>query len=89
MGLRIGRLALIFPSFVRFFLSFKAKFVSQFSPELCKLESLNMIYICRMSYCIVEMRLRVVALIFQYFHPFFFLSLYCILKFVLDFSQEF
>ena len=30
-------------------LSFKAKFVSQFSPELCKLESSNMVYICRMN----------------------------------------
>ena len=46
------------------FLSFKTKFVSQFSPELCKLESSNMVYICRMSYCIVGLRLRVMALIF-------------------------
>ena len=35
------------------FLSFKAKFVSQFSPELCTLESPNMLYICRMSDYIV------------------------------------
>ena len=35
------------------FLSFKAKFVSQFSPELCKLESINMVYLCRTSDCIV------------------------------------
>ena len=35
------------------FLSFKAKFVSQFSPELCKLESSNVVHICRMSDCIV------------------------------------
>ena len=48
------------------FLSFKAKFVSQFSPELCKLESSNMVYICRMSYCIVGFRLRVIALIFLF-----------------------
>ena len=34
------------------FLSFTAKFVSQFSLELCKLESSNMVYICRMSDCI-------------------------------------
>ena len=45
-------------------LSFTAKFVSQFSPELCKLESSNMVYICRMSDCIVGLRLRVMALIF-------------------------
>ena len=31
------------------FLSFIAKFVSQFSPEMCKLDSSNMVYICRMS----------------------------------------
>ena len=30
-------------------LSFKAKFVLQFSPEVCKLESLNVVYLCRMS----------------------------------------
>ena len=31
--------------YLSIFLSFKAKFVSQFSPELCKLESSNMVYI--------------------------------------------
>ena len=35
------------------FLSFKDKFVSQFSPELCMLEFSNMVYICRMSNCVV------------------------------------
>ena len=49
------------------FLSFKAKFVSQFSPELCKLESSNMVYICRMSDCILGLRLRVISLIFLFF----------------------
>ena len=43
--------------------SFKAKFVSQFSPELFKLESSNMVYICRMSDCIMGLQLRVIALI--------------------------
>ena len=52
--------------YLSIFLSFKAKFVSQFSPELCKLESSNMVYICRMSYCIVGLRLRVMALIFLF-----------------------
>ena len=47
-------------------LSFTAKFVSHFSLELCKLESLNMVYICRMSDCIVGLRLRVMALIFLF-----------------------
>ena len=56
-------------------LYFKAKFVSQFSPELCKLESLNMVYICRMSDYIVRLRLRVSWLLFFCFYPFFFLSL--------------
>ena len=46
------------------FLSFKAKFVSQFSPELGKLESSNMVNIC---VCIVRLRLRVMALIFLFF----------------------
>ena len=52
--------------YLSIFLSFKAKFVSQFSLELCKLESSNMIYILRMSDCIVGLRLRVMALIFLF-----------------------
>ena len=70
------------------FLSFKDKFMSQFSPELCKLESSNMVYICRMSDCIVGLRLWVMAFIF---HPFFYLSLYYMLtlKLLLEFSQKF
>ena len=47
-------------------LSFKAKFESQFSLELCKLESSNMVYICSMSDCKVGLRLRVMALIFLF-----------------------
>ena len=30
--------------YLSIFLSFKAKFVSQFSPKMCKLESSNMVY---------------------------------------------
>ena len=52
--------------YLSIFLSFNAKFVSQFSLELCKLESSNMVYICRMSDCIVGLRLRVMALIFLF-----------------------
>ena len=52
--------------YLSIFLSFNAKFVSQFSPELCKLESSNMVYICRMSDCIVGLRLGVMALIFYF-----------------------
>ena len=52
--------------YLSIFLSFKAKFVSQFSPELCKLESSNVVYICRMSHCIVGFRLRVMVLIFLF-----------------------
>ena len=48
------------------FLSFMAKFVSLFSPELCKLESSNSVYIYRMSDCILGLRLRVMALIFLF-----------------------
>ena len=52
--------------YLSIFLSFKAKFVSQFSPELCKLKSSNIVYLCRMSDCIVGLRLRVMALIFLF-----------------------
>ena len=40
--------------------------MSQFSPELCNLESSIMVYICRMSDCIVGLRLEVMALIFLF-----------------------
>ena len=40
--------------------------MSQFSPELCKLESSNMVYICIMSDCIVGWRLRIMAYIFLF-----------------------
>ena len=53
--------------YLSIFLSFKTKFVSYFSPELCKLESLNVVYICRMSDCNVGLRLRVMALINLFF----------------------
>ena len=52
--------------YLSIFLSYKAKFVSQFSQELCKLESSNIVYICRMSDCNVELRLRVMAFIFLF-----------------------
>ena len=38
--------------------------MSQLSPELCKLESSNVVYMFRMSDCIVGLRLRVMAHIF-------------------------
>ena len=47
--------------YLSIFLSFKAKFVSPFSQELYKLESSNMIYICRMSDCIMGSRFKVLA----------------------------
>ena len=53
--------------YLSIFLSFKAKFVSMFSPELCKLESSNIVYICRISDCIVGLRLRFMAFIFLFF----------------------
>ena len=64
--------------YLSIFLSFKAKFVSQFSPELCQLQSSNMIHICRMSDCIVGLRLRVMTFIFL-FSSIFFPSLYYML----------
>ena len=71
-------------------LSVKAKFVSQFSPELCKLESSNMVNICRMSYCILGLRLRVMVLILLFLSIFLsFAILHVnIKKFMLGFSQE-
>ena len=36
------------------------------SPELYKLESSNVVYICRMSDCIIGLRLRVMAFIFLF-----------------------
>ena len=48
--------------------------MSLFSPELFKLESSNMLNICRMSDCIVGLSSRS-WLLFFYFYPFFFLSL--------------
>ena len=77
MGLRIEVLALILPFICPFFLSFKAKFVSQCSPELCKLESSNMVYICRMSDCIVVLRLRVMAFFSLFIHFSFFPYITC------------
>ena len=52
--------------YLSIFLSFTAKFVSQFSPELWTLESLNMVNICRKSDFIVGSRLRVMALIYLF-----------------------
>ena len=53
--------------YLSIFLSFRAKFVSQFSSELCKIESSNTVYVCRMSDCIVGLRLRVMVLILLFF----------------------
>ena len=74
--------------YLSIFLSFRAKFLSQFSLELCKLESSNMVYICSMSDCIVGLRLRVMAHIFQFFIHFSFPIYYMLtLKiFMLEFS---
>ena len=40
--------------------------MSQFSQKLYKVESSDMVYICRISDCIVGLRLRVIALILQF-----------------------
>ena len=49
--------------YLSIFLFCKAKFVSQFAQELYMLESSKMVYICRMSDCIVGERFRVIAFI--------------------------
>ena len=64
-----------FPLYLSIFLSFKAKYVSQFSQELFKLESPNMEYLCRMSDCIVGLRLRLITL------SLLFLSIFLCLRF--------
>ena len=89
MGLRIGLLALIISFICPFFCLLRL--ILCHSQELCKLESSEMLYICRMSDCIVGLRLRVMA------HIFLFLSIFLsfhilhvnIKNFRLEFSQEF
>ena len=76
VGLIIRLIALILPFICSFFCLLKAKFVSQFSHELCKPESSNMIYISRMNDCIVGLRLRVMSLFYPFFFPFFVLHVY-------------
>ena len=62
----------------------------QFSPELCKLESSNMVYICRMSDCIVGLRLRAMALNFLFFiHFSFFPYITCLKNLIGIFSGIF
>ena len=56
--------------YLSIFLSIIANFVSQFSLELCKLESSNMLYVCKMSDCILGLRLKVMALIFKFLSSF-------------------
>ena len=65
--------------------------MSLFSPEQCKLGSSNMLYICRMSDCIVGLRLSVMALIFLFLSIFlsFPILRVNIKNFRLEFSQEF
>ena len=64
--------------------------MSHFSPELCKLESSNMVYICRMSDCIVGLRLKVMAFIFLFLSIFLSFPYYMLTlkNFRLEFSQE-
>ena len=65
-GIENGTPCSYFSLYLSIFLSFMAKFVSLFSPELSKLESSNLVYIYRMSDCIVGLRLGVMALIFLF-----------------------
>ena len=52
------------------FLSFWLNLCHSFSPKLCQLEPSNMVYICRMSDCIMGWRLRVMAIIFLFLSMF-------------------
>ena len=70
VGLRIRLLALVLPFICPFFLSLKAKFGLQFSPELCKLESSHIVYIYK-SCCVVGLRIGLLTLIFTFICPFF------------------
>ena len=77
--------------YLSIYLPLKAEFVLQFSPELCKQESSNMVYICRMSDYIMGLRLRIMAFIFLFLSIFLsFPILHVnIIFFMLKFSQEF
>ena len=76
--------------YLSIFLSFTAKFVSQFSPELCRL--ILQIWYTYVEWVIVSWDWDSWSLLlFFYLYPFFLLSLYCMLtiKIVLEVSQEF
>ena len=65
-GIENRTLCSYFSLYLSIFLSFTTKFVSQFSPDLCKLESSNIVYIYRMGDCMVGLRRRVMTLIFLF-----------------------
>ena len=62
--------------------------MSQFSQKLFKVESSTLANICRLSDCIIELRLRLIAIILQILAIFSF-SPFCMitLKIVSEFSQ--
>ena len=78
MGLRIILIARI-PPFICLFLSFHGKFVSQFFEGFYKLGSINLIYIWRMSDCIMGLRLGFIALIllFMSIFPLSYIEIIC------------
>ena len=53
--------------------------MSQFPQELYKLESSNMVYICRMCDCIVLLRLRLIAHIRPFLSDFLFFFFFFII----------
>ena len=98
VGLTTRLLALILPIICPFFCLLRLN-LCQFSPELCKLESSIVVYICRMSDCIVGLKHRVMALICLFFihfsfrfiaHTPLYLSIFLSFKakFVSQFSHE-
>ena len=88
MGLRLELIATYLSLYLSIFLPFMAKFVSQFSQELCKLESSSILYFCRMSDCIVGLRLKM-ALILLFLSIFLsFPTLHITLKSLSEFSHN-
>ena len=70
VGLRLRVMALIILFFIQ--VSFSPySFVSKFSQELLKIESLNLVYTWTMSCCKVGLRIGLLALILPFICPFF------------------
>ena len=68
MGLRIGLDALILPFVCPFFCLFRVNLCHSFLRNCASfVESSSLVYICRMSDCVVGLRLRLIAIILPIF----------------------